>query len=330
MMTPPPKPLVRDPDQIRLAMLGMVEGNGHPYSWSAIINGDYDADGMSRCGYPVISRYLDAQPRDSLGIAGVKVTHVWCDDSDDAQRVAQTCGVPEIVGRPEEVIGEVDAVVIPTDIGHEHLERARPFIDAGLPVFIDKPLTDRADHLARFIDWQRSGKALLSSSCMRYAREFAALRTQLKPVGRPRLVSVTMPKSWARYGIHAVEAAYPFVSLGGWRSVRHSGDDRVAMVHARHADGIEIMFMVIHDLYGGFGHVSVTGTEGCAHAAFEDTFYAFKAQLQAFVDYLRTGRSPIAFDETVEQMNIIIAGLRSREESGRVVDLAEIGPGPNA
>ena len=25
--------------EIRLAMLGMIEGNGHPYSWSAIING---------------------------------------------------------------------------------------------------------------------------------------------------------------------------------------------------------------------------------------------------------------------------------------------------
>ena len=34
--------LVKDPDHIRLAMLGMVDGNGHPFSWSAIINGRYD------------------------------------------------------------------------------------------------------------------------------------------------------------------------------------------------------------------------------------------------------------------------------------------------
>ena len=36
------KPLVDDPQKIRLAMLGMVDGNGHPYSWSAIINGRYE------------------------------------------------------------------------------------------------------------------------------------------------------------------------------------------------------------------------------------------------------------------------------------------------
>ncbi len=33
--------------ELRLAMLGMVEGNGHPYSWSAIINGDYDKEEMA-------------------------------------------------------------------------------------------------------------------------------------------------------------------------------------------------------------------------------------------------------------------------------------------
>ena len=55
--------LVENPDRIRLAMLGMVEGNGHPFSWSAIINGRYDAEAMARCGYPVIPQYLGAQPR---------------------------------------------------------------------------------------------------------------------------------------------------------------------------------------------------------------------------------------------------------------------------
>jgi len=33
--------LVKDPTKIKLAMIGTVEGNGHPYSWSAIFNG-YD------------------------------------------------------------------------------------------------------------------------------------------------------------------------------------------------------------------------------------------------------------------------------------------------
>jgi hypothetical protein len=43
-----------------------------------------------------------------------------------------------------------------------------------------------------------------------------------------------------------------------------------------------------------------------------------------FVRYLRTGIEPQPFDDTVEMMKIIIAGIRSREEGGRKVLLSEI------
>lgn len=31
---------------LKLGVLGMSEGNKHPYSWSAIVNGDYDEGAM--------------------------------------------------------------------------------------------------------------------------------------------------------------------------------------------------------------------------------------------------------------------------------------------
>ena len=70
-----------DPEDIRLAMLGMVEGNGHPYSWTAIINGRYDHALMQASGFPTIPQYLGAQPREALGIRGARVTHIWCEDA---------------------------------------------------------------------------------------------------------------------------------------------------------------------------------------------------------------------------------------------------------
>ncbi len=55
--------------ELRLAMLGMIEGNGHPYSWSAIVNG-YDPAAMAACPYPVIPVYLGKQPLESVRIPG--------------------------------------------------------------------------------------------------------------------------------------------------------------------------------------------------------------------------------------------------------------------
>lgn len=316
--------LVKDPNNIRLAMLGMVDGNGHPYSWSAIVNGAFEEKLIRETPYPGIADYLCKAPKDQLGIPGVKVTHVWCDDPKDAEHVSRASYVPNVVRRAEDVIGQVDAVVIATDKGFEHVDRCRPFIEAKLPMFVDKPMVDREDHLQQFARWRREGHAILSTSGLRYAREFTDLRSRLAEVGELRLIHVTMAKSWERYGIHALESVYPFLEPGKWLSVANTGTPERNVVHVRHAGGVEVVLSVISDLYGAFGHMGCYGTKGAVSAKFTDTFFAFRAQLVAFIEYLRTGNPPLPFEQTVELMKIIIAGIRSREQSGRTVKLSEI------
>jgi len=173
----------------------MIEGNGHPYSWSAIFNG-FDPDEMAKCPYPVIPAYLSREPKESLQVPDVRVTHIWTDDPSDAERVARAALIPHPVSRPEDVIGKVDAVIIPTDKGEEHYERARMFVEAGLPLFIDKPLVDNERDLKAFGKWVAEGRAILSSSCMRYAKEFLPYRESTREFGTVRFATVTTPKSW--------------------------------------------------------------------------------------------------------------------------------------
>lgn len=308
--------------EIRLAMVGMVEGNGHPYSWSAIFNG-YDPAEMAKCPYPVIPAYLSKQPQTAFGIGGARVTHIWTDAPGDAVRVAKASLIPEILASPEDAIGRVDAVVIPTDKGHEHVRRARPFIEAGLPVFIDKPLADNTEDLKTFTVWQAEGKDILSGSCLRYAREFEPYHASTQGLGQIRLVTITTPKSWERYGIHALEGIYP-VFGPGFLSGRNTGTAERNIVHFKHIGGADAVAAAIADMTGAFGVLGLYGTAGHARAAFTDTFYAFKKQLEGFVRYLRTGVPPFPFTETVELIKMVIAGIRSREEGGREVPLAEV------
>jgi predicted dehydrogenase len=309
---------------IRLAMLGMVLGNGHPYSWSAILNGRFREDVIRRSPYPMIADYLSAQPPENLGIAGATVTHIWCDRRADAEAVALSSGIPNVVDNSEHVIGDVDAVLIATDIGAEHVERARPFIEAGLPVFIDKPLTDRVDHLRQFVQWHREGRRILSTSGLRYAREFVDLRSRADAVGTLRWITMSMSKCWDRYGIHAIESVSRFAAPGGWEWVVNQGSPGTNVAQIHHRSGLEASIAVVSDLAGAFGHLTLHGTRGVLSARFSDTFIAFKAQLQAFVHYIRRGDSPVAFEDTVELIKIVIAGIRSREDGGRKVYLADI------
>jgi len=319
--------LIPHPDQIRLAMLGSTPGNGHPYSWSAMFNG-YDRDRMTReCPFAGIPVYLNKEPAATLTIPGAKVTHICCvgDGGFTAEHVAQCSLIPNVVAKPTDVIGHVDAVIIATDIGGEHVARARPFIEAGLPVFVDKPLVDNAADLRVFADWVAAGKAIMSSSCMRYTKEFLPYRISTHELGEVRFASITTAKAWETYGIHALEGIYPILGPG-FISARNTGTAGRNVVHLKHRCGADVIVVATSDMYGGFGCLQLCGTAGRAQVVSGDTFYAFKTQLEAFISYLRTGVRPFPFTETIELMQLVIAGIRSREEGGREVALTEILP----
>jgi predicted dehydrogenase len=320
MMSDPFKGLGDKP--LTLAMLGMVDGNGHPYSWSAIFNG-YDPEAMATCPYATIADYLGKEPKDTLQIPNANVTHIWTDEPADAQLVAKASLIPNVVERPEDVIGQVDAVIVATDKGHEHVERCRPFVEAGLPIFVDKPLVDNEPDLQTFRAWVNEGKPILTSSAMLYAKEFMPYRISTHDLGELRFCSITMAKTWERYGIHAIACVYPILGPG-FISTRNTGSIDRNIIHFKHASGADLVIANINDMYGGFGVLTLCGTKGSAQAKSNDTFYAFKTQLATFVDYVRTGIPPFPFSETEERMKMIIAGIRSRDEGGREVPLAEI------
>ncbi len=311
-------------ETIRLAMIGCTSGNGHPYSWSAMFNG-YDRDLMTReCPFAGIPAYLNKEPAETLTIPGAKVTHICCsgDGGFTAEHVAKCAPIPNVVENPTDVIGQVDAVIIATDIGSEHVKRARPFVEAGLPVFVDKPMVDNAADLRIFQDWVAAGKPLMSSSCMRYAKEFLPYRLSTHELGALRFVSITTPKSWERYGIHALEAIYPILGPG-FVSVRNTGTAERNVVHLKHRSGADVAVVATADMYGSFGCLQLCGTAGHAQVAFGDSFYSFKTQLAAFIEYLRTGVRPFPFEETVELMKLVIAGIGSREAGGREISMEE-------
>lgn len=307
---------------LRLAVLGMMPGNGHPYSWSAIVNG-YDSEAMAACPYPAIVRYLNAQPAGSVGIPGAQVTHLWTDDPADAPLVARAARIPWTIDRPEDAIGSVDAVLIATDDGLDHVRRARPFVEAGLPVFVDKPLATSTEDLATFIGWERAGARILSSSGLRYDPELDACLADLPALGGLRWASGVSIKTWERYGIHLLEPLHRLLGPG-LESIRLDSRPGLEVAHAIHRCGAHLTIPVIAEAAGCFGSVTLCGTAGQRTFRLADTYTSFRRQLLAFIAFARTGVRPFAFADTVELMATLIAGLRSRKEGARRVAVSEI------
>jgi predicted dehydrogenase len=307
-------------------MLGMIAGNGHPYSWSAIING-FDPVAMAACPYPVIPKYLGAQPAGTVGVPGARVTHLWTDDPAEAAGVAAAALIPKIVSRPEDAIGEVDAVFIATDDGFDHVRRARPFIEAGVPVFADKPLALTISDLRTFVGWEKAGARLLSSSGLRYAPEIEPyLAGTVSPtLGDLRWISGVSCKTWERYGIHLLEPIARVLGPG-FLSVRleTSANKTLEIAHLIHRSGVQVSLPVIADGDATFGTMHLCGVVGQATLRFTDTYTAFRGQLVSFIDFVRTEKPPYPFSDTVELMSVLIAGIRSRTDDARRVEIAEI------
>ena len=315
-------PLVKDTDNIRLGIIGLTEGNYHPYSWSAIING-YNREKMSsECPVKVIPEYLNREPESSFNIKNAKVTHIFCDNIKDAEHTAECSLIPNVVKNPEDMAGAVDAVIIATDIGSEHVRRARPFIEAGIPLFIDKPLCDNLDDLRIFKRWVvDEGKKIISSSGLRYSKEFIPYQLSTNSLGRLRLVMTAMCKYWETYGIHAVEPIFT-ITGPGYLSVQNTGTAERNIVHLIHEKEIDVVISCSKKHKAG--PVILIGDQDDVSISTKDTFFAFRKQMQSFIDYLVTGQEPHPFAHTIELMKIIAAGIMSREAGGKKIYLKEI------
>ena len=226
-----------------------------------------------------------------------------------------------MLDRPEEMIGKVDAVIVATDDGNEHVDRCRPFVEAGIPMFIDKPLVNTEEDLCTFLKWREEGAKFITCSCMRFCKEFEPYYKNRYELGELMYVCSTMAKKYENYGIHALEAMYPLLGKG-FVSVRNTGTYERSIVHLKHGSGCNVNVILGIGMVG-MGMV-LLGDKGAVNLVCKDSYYAFKKQLDLFVDWLRTGVEPFPFEESVELMKLVIGGLRSREEGGREVFLSEI------
>ena len=100
---------------IRLGLIGLAgEKNGHPFSYSSIING-VNLSIFPRDDWEVIYDYLKTKHFSDLGIVGACVTHVWTQNKETSKALKETCYIENIVDEYTEMIGNVDAIILARD-----------------------------------------------------------------------------------------------------------------------------------------------------------------------------------------------------------------------
>jgi hypothetical protein len=235
-------------------------------------------------------------------------------------------GVP-LFDQPADLPGRIDGVLICSLEGGAHLERARPFLEAGLPCFVDKPFACGVDEARRIAALAAAHNApVFSSSALRYAPEvvsYLADPTRGSVLGVVSYGPATMPEQkWTvprnpglfHYGIHTVELMYTLMGPGCVR-VSCASEQDADVVTGRWADG---RLATVRGLRSGrkleYGFVAFS-EHATRHVAVGVDF-VYRELLKQVVMFFRTGRSPLDVGVTVELMAFLEAALRSAGKGG--------------
>ena len=233
-------------------------------------------------------------------------------------------GVP-LVGKAEDMIGEIDAVLIESQDAEIHLERVKPFLEAGIPAFVEKPFADtpqRAKAMAELA--QKNGVALISSSALRFTPEVVALK-ESDEIGKILGVSAYSPAplnpgnpGLLHYGIHGVETLYALMGPGckSVQTVFTEGaevttglweGDRIGVVHGTREGAHSYGFCA-------WGEKKVVQSP-------VDISNLYRELLKQIVRTFETGTPCVPVSETVEIIAFINAALESSQKGGAKVEL---------
>lgn len=295
---------------IRLGMIGASEGNGHPYSWSAIFNG-YNPKEMQKCGYPVIPAYLNNQCWPEAQISGATVSSVWTQDLQLSRHIAQASCIGHVSLSLDELKDRVDGVLLARDDSENHLDIAKPFLIAGKPIYIDKPIATSKTALHNLYQYQQYNGQIFTCSALRYSPDLMLSIEDKLALGKIIDITASTPKSWKKYAVHIIEPVLKMIStddkLLKTKLILNSNESRTLNIFWE--SGISTNFTNLGEVQDEV-QIKINGEHSSKTLIFKDTFTAFKLALQDFVDGVIHNECRSSFEFNIKVVNLIEKGLK--------------------
>jgi predicted dehydrogenase len=258
-------------------------------------------------------------------IEEVQVTHIYGTDAARTQEVATLGKIPNIVDDMQEMIGSVDGVAVVWRHGGLHLQHTLPFLKAGLPVFVDKPLALSEADATQMIDAALAAKVGFTSfSTVRYASSLQEylqyLHTECGDLltgmctGQVQLASEYGGVFF--YGIHAVELMHTIFGYGCQSVLARQNNENLQVICTLPNQKLVTLNLV----GGGFKvpfHAAAFGSEGWGtHEINPSTMYY--NGMKVFLEVMRTGTWPLTPEQLLEPVRILEATVQSIQDRKEV------------
>lgn len=300
-----------EPKPLRLGMIGL--DTSHVVAFAKTLNGEKVPEALRNAR--VVAAFPGGSP--DLPTSADRVEGF-------TKQLKDEYGV-EIVDSISALLEKVDAVLLESVDGRPHLEQARPVLEAGKPMFIDKPLAaSLADCIAILELARKLDVPCFTSSSLRYGPEIQAL-SKPEALGGITGAEVHGPCNPIEYhpelfyyGIHGVDPLFSILGPG-CESVTRVSTEGTDVVVGTWRDGRIGTYRGIRQGKAGFGVLGF-GEKEVSYSAMSSSY---EPLLTEVITFFRTRKPPVSAEETIEIYAFMEAADESKRRGGMPVKIAD-------
>ena len=297
---------------LQFSIVGMSEGNGHPYSWSAICNG-YDKNMMENCGFPVIPRYLECEKFPENFISDrAKVVSIWTQDRQLSRNISNTCFIKDVCYNLDEASSGIDGILYARDDAENHYKYLEPLIKSNKPIYVDKPIAHRVNDLDRLLGLTIYDYQLFTCSALSFSQRWEICQSFIEELYEDFIVYAEAPKSWEKYSIHIIEPVLNIIpdDLSDIRCVERKSINNMTSVSLKYDRNISLIFTTTGSGSGKIKYIIKTRTR-IIEIVPDDTFNCFKNAILKFCDGIEKKSKMLDYERVKKIVSIIEIGVKN-------------------
>lgn len=285
-------------------------------------------------------------------LTGMVMTQAWDIDSEKLDVFSKKFDVKKAASF-DDMIGKVDGVILSDFNSLFHYpDLARPYLEAGVPMFINRPFSASLSAARDMIETAKRGKApIMCGSSLEYVQAVDSIRSVLPELGQITGFTADNAQSdYATHGVHGIYFMYACIG-GGVRSVSYQADDwtrpnGVMTFHYAGRDGAPDFYGSLLQPYrSGSAWMKVYGRGSTKRADGHSNDVSIERQmdwpregrgnvvdsaiwlpmLHAAQRMFETGEMPEPYENIYEKTQLFIGGFYSHmEKNGAPVRLEDI------
>lgn len=253
----------------------------------------------------------------------VEVIGVYSEDMEAANKLKEEFGV-NVANSYDEFVGKVDGIINTARDGSNHYKYLKPYISSGIPMFIDKPITNTEDDAQEFkAELIKNNIKITGGSTLKHPDGIAELKNAVKEKTYGKVYGgflrapVSLENKYGNFYFYSQHLVQMMGEIFGYypNSVKAFKNGEVVNCTVRY-DEYDVNLMFVDVNYKYLASISCENdivfrpltTEGCALKEFTE-----------YYNILKGNEQPQSYDDFFAPVYIINAIYRSLESGNEEI-----------